>query len=168
MQEPISTIRQQKALPWWLQLLGWFLLAELVCNGVFVATVSVVGWDGFIRANRVLIQIIVVAVAVIASAIFTLTGVATRFLARRDAPIAATTEQHEQLAARADHLERALIEAQAATVRSERAQRDAEQAFATLKNAPSPLQQLANALQTIIAADEVERQSAHLWRCHRN
>ena len=169
MQEPIPTIyRQQKAPPWWLQLPGWFLLAELVCNGVFVATVSVVGWDGFVRTNRVLIQLIVVAIAVIAAIILTLTGVAIRLLTRRDAPIAAMTEQHEQLTARADDLERSLIEAQAATVRAEGAQREAEQAFATLKNAPSPLQQLANALQTIIAADEVERQSAHLWRCHRN
>ncbi len=162
-------IRQpSKTPPRWLQLPVWFLVAELVCNGVFVATVSVVGWDAFVRTNRVLIQIIVVAIAVTAAVILTLTGVATRLLARRDAPVAAIAEQHEQLTARADDLARTLIEAQATTVRAERAQREAEQALATIKNAPSPLHQLANALQTIIAADEVERQSAHLWRCHRN
>ena len=37
-----------------------------------------------------------------------------------------------------------------------------------MRSAPNPVQQLANALQTVIAADEVARQSAHLWRCHRN
>jgi len=173
MQEPIPTPiptipQRQKPPPWWLQFLGWFLLVELMGNGVFVATVSVVGWDTFVRTNRVLIQIIVVAVAVVAALVLTLTCIATRLLTRRGAPIAAITEQNEQLAAHTDHLEHALVEAQAATVRAERAQREAEQAFATIKNAPSPLQQLANALQTVIAADEVERQSAHLWRCHRN
>ncbi|MGI8856833.1 MAG: hypothetical protein ACR2JW_13870, partial [Thermomicrobiales bacterium] len=151
-----------------LQFLGWFLLAELVCNGVFVATVSVVGWDAFVRANRVLIQIIVVAVALIAALILTLTGVAERLLTRRGAPIAALTERNEHLTAQIEQFERRVAEAQAATVRAERSQWEAEQALAAITSAPNPVAELANALQTVIAADEVARQSAHLWRCHRN
>jgi hypothetical protein len=154
--------------PRWLQFLGWFLIAELVCNGVIVATVSVVGWDAFVRANRVLIQIVVVAIALIAAIVLALMGIATRLLIRRGAPDAAMMERNEHLSARIEYLERLVAEAQAATVRAERAQREAEQAFATIKNAPNPVQQLAASLQTVIAADEVERQSAHLWRCHRN
>lgn len=159
---------QAKAPARWLQLLSWFLLAELICNGVIVATVSVVGWDAFVRANRVLIQIIVVVIALTATIILTLMGVAARLLTRRNAPIAAIIERNEYLSAQVEQLERLVAEAQAATVRAERAQREAEQAFATIKNAPNPVQQLASSLQTVIAADEVERQSAHLWRCHRN
>ncbi len=167
MQERIIA-PQPNVPPRLVQFLGWFLIVELVCNGVFVATVSVVGWDGFVRANRVLIQIIIVALAAVAALALTLAGIAARLLTRRTAPVAAMTAQNEQLAAHADRLERALVEAQAVTVRAERAQREAEQALATIKNAPHPGQQLANALQTIIAADEVARQAAHLWRCHRN
>ncbi len=151
-----------------LQLLGWFLLAELICNGVFVATVSVVGWDAFVRANRVLIQIIVVAVALIAATALTLTGVAERLLTRRGAAIAALTERNEHLTAQIELFERRVADAQAATVRAERSQWEAEQALAAIANAPNPVAELANALQTVIAADEVARQSAHLWRCHRN
>ena len=65
-----------------LQLLVWFLIAELVCNGVFVATVSVVGWDAFVRTHRVVIQIVVVAVALIAAIVLTLAGIAARLLGR--------------------------------------------------------------------------------------
>jgi hypothetical protein len=151
-----------------LQLLGWFLIAELVCNGVFVATVSVVGWDAFIRAHRVVIQIVVVALAIVVAIILTLAGVAARLLTGRGAPIAALTERNEQLSAQITASERLIAEAQAATVRAERAQREAEQALAAARDAPNPVQQLASALQTVIAADEVARQSAHLWRCHRN
>jgi hypothetical protein len=151
-----------------LQLLGWFLVAELVCNGVFVATVSVVGWDAFVRAHRVAIQIAVVAVALIAAIILTLAGVAARFVAGRAVPIAALTERNAQLTARIEESERLIAGAQAVTIRAERGQQEAEQALAAAKNAPNPAAQLANALQTVIAADEVARQSAHLWRCHRN
>ncbi|MCA1668087.1 MAG: hypothetical protein LC793_11980 [Thermomicrobia bacterium] len=77
-------------------------------------------------------------------------------------------ERTAQLSARITHLERLVAEAQAATVRAERAQQEAEQAFAAAKSAPNPVQLLATSLQTVIAADEVARQSAHLWRCHRN
>ncbi len=160
--------QQRKAPARWLQFLGWFLLAELVCNGVFVATVSVVGWDGFVRANRAPIQIIVVAVALIAAIVLTGAGIAARLLTRRGAPIAAMTERNAQLSARVEELERLGDEARAATARAERAQREAEQALATIKNAPDPARQLATSLQTVIAADEVARQAAHLWRCHRN
>ncbi|GEM_PF-4075803 len=160
--------REPKIPPRWLQFLGSFLVAELVCNGVIVATISVVGWDVFVRTNRVLIQIVVAAVALIATIILTLAGIAARILTRRDAPIALMMERNAQLSARVDHLEHLLTEAQAATVRAERAQRDTEQALTAIKNAPDPVQQLATSLQTVIAADEVERQAAHLWRCHRN
>ncbi|HEY8291457.1 MAG TPA: hypothetical protein VIG44_03170 [Thermomicrobiales bacterium] len=160
--------QQPKAPPHWLQFLGWFLIAELVCNGVIIATVSVVGWDAFIRTNRVLIQMVVVVLALIAAIALTLMGIAARLLTRRGALHAAMMERNERLSARVEHLERLVAEAQAVTVRAERAQREAEQAFATIKNAPNPVQQLATSLQTVIAADEVERQSAHLWRCHRN
>jgi hypothetical protein len=78
------------------------------------------------------------------------------------------TERNEQLSARIAASERLIAETQAATVRAERGQREAEEALAVMKNAPNPVQQLASALQTVIAADEVARQSAHLWRCHRN
>jgi membrane protein implicated in regulation of membrane protease activity len=159
---------QPKAPPRWLQLLGWFLIVELVANGVIVATVSVVGWDAFVRANRVLIQIVVVAIALIAATLLTLMGVAARLLTRRGAPDAALMERSERLSARVEQLERLVAEAQTATVHAERAQWEAEQAFLAIKNAPNPIQQLAASLQTVIAADEVERQSAHLWRCHRN
>ena len=151
-----------------LQLLGWFLIAELVCNGVFVATASVVGWDAFVRTNRFVIQIVVVAIALTAAIVLTLMGIAARMLAGRTAPIAALTEQNEQLSARIEASERLITEAQAATIRAERAQRETEQALVTARGAPNPTQQLANALQTVIAADEVARQSAFLWRCHRN
>ncbi|HEY8291616.1 MAG TPA: hypothetical protein VIG44_03970 [Thermomicrobiales bacterium] len=163
-----ATHRSPKAPARWLQFFAWFLIAELVCNGVFVATVSVVGWDAFVRTHRVVIQIVVVALALVAAILLALTSVAARLLARRDAPIAALTERNEHLAAQVEQLERLVAETQAATVRAERGQREAEQALAALKSAPSPVQQLATALQTVIAADEVARQSAHLWRCHRN
>lgn len=151
-----------------LQFLGWFFVAELVCNGVFVATVSVVGWDAFVRTNRVVIQIIAVAIALIAAIALTLTNVAARLFVRRGAPVAALTEQNEHLSAQVEQLERLVAEAQAATVRAERGQREAEQALVAMKSAPNPVQHLAASLQTVIAADEVARQSAHLWRCHRN
>lgn len=162
--------RQSNVPPRWLQFLGWFAVAELVCNGVFVATVSVVGWDAFVHANRVLIQIIVVAIALIAAIVLTLADIAARLITRRGTPmlIAAMTEQNTHLSARVDELERALAAAQAATTDTERRQREAEQALAAVRNAPNPLHQLATSLQTVIAADEVARQSAYLWRCHRN
>jgi hypothetical protein len=154
--------------PQWLQLLGWFLIAELVCNGVFVATVSVVGWDAFIRAHRVPIQVVVVAVSLIAAIILTMMGIAARLLTGRAAPIAALTERNAQLSAQIEQFERLVAEAQAATAHAERGQWETEQALAAVRNAPNPAAQLASALQTVIAADEVARQSAHLWRCHRN
>ncbi|MHB8648016.1 MAG: hypothetical protein ACYDAR_19715 [Thermomicrobiales bacterium] len=160
--------RQPKIPPRWLQFLGWFLVAELVCNGIIVATISVVGWDAFVRANRVLIQIIVVAVALIAAIALTLLGIAARMLTRRDAPITALLERNAHLSAQVAHHERLAADAQATAVRAERAQREAEQALAAAKSAPNPVQLLATSLQTVIAADEVARQSAHLWRCHRN
>jgi Tfp pilus assembly protein PilN len=163
-----ATHQPLKTLARWLQLLGWFLIAELVCNGVFVATVSVVGWDASVRTNRVLIQIVVIAIALIAAILLTLTNVAARLLTRRDMPIAALTERNEHLSAQVEQLERLVAEAQAATVRAERGQREAEQALVAIKSAPNPVQILASSLQTVIAADEVARQSAHLWRCHRN
>jgi hypothetical protein len=163
-----ATHQPPKSLPRLLQFVAWFFIAELVCNGVFVATVSVVGWDAFVRANRVVIQIIVVAIALIAAIVLTLAGVASRLLDRRGAPIAALTERNQYLSAQVEQLERLVAETQAATVRAERGQREAEQALVALKSAPNPVQQLATALQTVIAADEVARQSAHLWRCHRN
>lgn len=163
-----ATHQPPKTLPRWLQFLGWFLVAELICNGVFVATVSVVGWDTSVRTHRVVIQISVVAIALIAAIILTLSNVMARLLARRDAPVTALTERNEHLSAQVEHLERLIAEAQAATVRAEREQREAEQALAAIKSAPNPVQYLASSLQTVIAADEVARQSAHLWRCHRN
>jgi hypothetical protein len=151
-----------------LQLLVWFLIAELVCNGVFVATVSVVGWDAFVRTHRVLIQIVVVAIALIAAIALTFAGLAARLLADRAAPLAALTEQNEHLSVRIEESERLIAEAQAAIVRAERTQHETEQALLAAKNAPNPAQYLVSALQTVIAADEVARQSAYLWRCHRN
>jgi Tfp pilus assembly protein PilN len=151
-----------------LQWLGWFLIAELVCNGVFVATVSVVGWDASVRAHRVVIQIVVVAVAIIAAIILTLAGVVARLLTGRAAPIAALTERNAQLSAQINESDRLIADAQAATVRAERERQEAVQTLAVARNAPNPVAQLASALQTVIAADEVARQSAHLWRCHRN
>jgi len=164
-----GTIDQQPSVPpRWLQLLGWFFVAELICNGVFVATVSVVGWDAFVRANRMLIQIVVVVLALIAAIILTLAGIAVRLIPRRGTSVVAMTEQNAYLSARVSELERLLADAQAATTDAERTRWEAEQALAAVRNAPNPLHQLATALQTVIAADEVARQSAYLWRCHRN
>jgi len=160
--------QQPNVPPRWLQFLGWFVVVELICNGVFVATVSVVGWDTFVRANRVLIQVVVVALALIAAIVFTLAGIVARLIPRRGTPVAAMTEQNEHLSARVDELERLLADAQVATTDAERTRRDAEQALAVVRNVPNPLHQLATSLQTVIAADEVARQSAYLWRCHRN
>ncbi len=164
-----GTIDQQPSVPpRWLQFLGWFFVAELICNGVFVATVSVVGWDAFVRANRMLIQIVVVVLALIAAIILTLAGIAVRLIPRRGTSVVAMTEQNAYLSARVSELERLLADAQAATTDAERTRWEAEQALAAVRNAPNPLHQLATALQTVIAADEVARQSAYLWRCHRN
>ncbi len=160
--------QQPKVPSRWRQFLGWFFVAELVCNGVLVATVSVVGWDAFVRANRVLIQVVVVAIALIAAIALTLAGITARLITRRGMPVAAMTERNEHLSARVDELERLLADARAATTDAERTRREAEQALAAVRNAPNPLHQLATALQTVIAADEVARQSAYLWRCHRN
>lgn len=162
--------QQPNVPPRGLQFLGWFVVAELVCNGAFVATVSVVGWDAFVRANRVLIQIVVVAIALIAAIVLTLAGIVTRLIRRRGTPVlvAAMTEQNTHLSAQVDELERLLAAAHAATTDAERTRREAEQALAAVRNAPNPLHQLATSLQTVIAADEVARQSAYLWRCHRN
>ncbi|HEY7908697.1 MAG TPA: hypothetical protein VIC60_07465, partial [Thermomicrobiales bacterium] len=104
----------------------------------------------------------------IAAIILTLAGSAARLLIGRAAPIAALTERNEQLSVRIVASERLIAETQAATVRAERAQREAEEALVAIKSAPNPVQQLVSALQTVIAADEVARQSVHLWRCHRN
>ena len=164
-----GTIDQQPSVPpRWLQRLGWFFVAELICNGVFVATVSVVGWDAFVRANRMLIQIVVVVLALIAAIILTVAGIAARLIPRRGTSVVAMTEQNAYLSTRVSELERLLADAQAATNDVERTRWEAEQALAAVRNAPNPLHQLATALQTVIAADEVARQSAYLWRCHRN
>ncbi|MDQ2783412.1 MAG: hypothetical protein M3Y58_00215 [Chloroflexota bacterium] len=160
--------QQPNALPRRHQFLGWFVVAELICNGVFVATASVVGWEAVVRVNRVLIQIVVLAIALIAAIVLTLAGIAARLLPRRGTPGAAMTEQNAHLSARVDELEGLLADAQAATADAERIRREAEQALSVVRNAPNPLHQLATALQTVIAADEVSRQFAYLWRCHRN
>lgn len=165
----VDALHQQPAVsPRWRQFLGAFLVVELISNAVIAATVSVVGWYGPILAHRIIIQLVILAAALVVAILMTVTGVVTRLQARRAAPMAAMTERQARQAARIEHLEQMLAEARAATVRAERARHDAEQAYAAITNAPDPVHLLVTALRTVIAADEVERQSAHLWRCHRN
>ena len=167
MQES-TTPDVRRAPPRWAQFFGCFVAAELVLNGVIVATVSVVGWDGLVRQNRVPIQIGALAIALIAALILAATRAVPRALASRLPSPAAEAARDARILAGVERLDQAVAATHDEIARSIQAQHEAEEArIATAANEASALTRLAALLQTVISAEQVTRQSAKLWRCHR-
>jgi hypothetical protein len=151
----------------WVQFLGWFLGIEFFANVVLVGTVSGVGWDDPVRAHRLVIQLVILGVAVAFALYQAFSRSVTGWIGGRVRPLASLANRNERLLAQVDKLEVLLLGTQAEAARAAEAQRQAEEERAAALRAPNPVEQLAAVLNGIIAADQVARESAHLWRCHR-
>lgn len=151
----------------WVQFLGWFLGIEFFANVVVISTVSGLGWDNAIRDHRLVIQLVVLAVALAFALYQSFSRSVTGWIGARIRPLASLAERNERLLGQVEKIEFLLAGSQAEAARAEEARREAEEARAAALRQPSPIQQLFSLLQTVIAANQVERQAAHLWRCHR-
>jgi hypothetical protein len=151
----------------WVQFLGWFLAIEFFANVVVISTVSGIGWDNAIRNNRLVIQLVAGIVALAFALYQAFSRSVTGWIGARVRPLARLAERNEHLLGQVEKIEFLLAGSQAEAERAAEALREAEEARAAALRRPNPVQQLASLLQTVIAANQVERQSAHLWRCHR-
>lgn len=151
----------------WVQFVGWFLGIELFANVVLVSTVSGVGWDDPVRAHRLIIQMVIFLVALAFALYQAFSRSVTGWIGTRIRPLASLASRNERLLAQVDKLEALLVGTQEEAARAAEAQRIAEEERAAALRAPNPVQQLTAVLNGIIAADQVARESAHLWRCHR-
>ncbi len=151
----------------WVQFLGWFLGIEIFANVFAISTVSGVGWDEPIRHHRLVIQLVILGVALAFALYQAFSRSVTGWIGARVRPLAKLADRNERLLAQVDRLEGMLVGSQEEMARAASAQREAEEARAAALLAPNPVEQLASALQTVIAAEQVERQAAQLWRCHR-
>lgn len=151
----------------WMQFLGWFLGIELFANVVLVSTVSGVGWDDAIRTHRLVIQLVVLAVALAFALYQSFSRSVTGWIGARIRPLASLANRNERLLAQVDKLEVLLVGTQAEAARAAETLRAEEEERAAALRAPNPVQHLASVLNGIIAADQVAREAAHLWRCHR-
>lgn len=151
----------------WVQFLGWFIGIEFFANVVMVSTVSGVGWDNTIRDNRLMIQSVVAILALTFALYQAFSRSVTGWIGGRIRPLARLAERNEHLLGQVEKIEMLLAGSQAEAARAAEALREAEEARAAALRRPDPVQQLFSVLQTVIAANQVERQAAHLWRCHR-
>lgn len=151
----------------WAQFLGWFLGIEFFANVAVISTVGGVGWDNAIRDHRLIIQLVVAASALAFALYQAFSRSVTGWIGARVRPLARLAERNERLLGQVEQIESLLAGSQAEAARAAEALREAEEARAAASRQPTPIQQLFTLLQTVIAANQVERQAAHLWRCHR-
>lgn len=153
----------------WAQFLGWFLGIELFANVLLISTIAGLGWDSEVRTHRVIIQLVVLAVAIIFGLYQAFSRSIAGWIGGRIRIFGGVVQRNEQVLAHVERLERLLAGSQAEAARNAAAQREAEREAEQARGAAeaAPIQRLAETLRAIIVTEQIERNAAQLHRCHR-
>jgi hypothetical protein len=127
--------------------------------------VSGVGWDEPVRAHRAIIQIVILALALVFGLYQAFSRSIAWAIAGRVRVLGGIVDRNEQLLGQVNRLEH-LVTGTRAEVEAAVEERD--RARAQAERGPKVLEQLAQALQAAVAADHIRRQGAQLYRCHRS